>query len=94
MNKVSRDRAKEIIHNTAGRVFGAEFIKKNGDYRKMTCRLNVKKYLKGGGRAYDPDKYNLVFVFDMANNGYRCIPIDRLQRITHNKEVYNVGPVN
>ena len=66
-----------------GSIFSVEFIKRtDGGLRKMVCRLGVKKYLKGGSKAYDTRKHNLLTVFDMENKGYRSIPVEAIRQLT------------
>ena len=65
-----------------GRIFGVSFIKRTtGELRTMTCRLGVKKFLRGGELAYSPAKKHLLTVFDMVAKGYRMIPLDAIQRV-------------
>lgn len=78
---------KDLIESTNGKIFSAVFIKKNGEERTMVCRLDVKKHLKGGKLSFDPDKKNLIGVFDMKN-GYRFINIDTIKSLTINKQTY------
>lgn len=35
-------------------------------WREMTCRLGVKKGVKGVGQSYNPDDYRLITVYDMG----------------------------
>lgn len=90
MRQIGRLDAKRKIHNTAGRIFSVQFTKRDGTLRDMVCRLGVKKKLKGGDRAYNPDDYNLVFVYDMQKEGYRSIPFDRLHLLNINGQSYEV----
>lgn len=67
-----------------GQLFGAEFIKVNGDNRRMVARLGVSKDIVGGGYSHSRDltRHNIT-VFEMANGGrYRAIPINRLISLT------------
>ena len=60
-----------------GQFFTAEFIKANGEPRKMNCRLAVKKYLRGGSNPV-ADHLNRLVVYDLGAKGYRTIPLERL----------------
>lgn len=62
---------EHIIAGFKGRIFTVTFTKKDGTIRVMNCRMGVTKYLKGGKRTTDPDKY--LIVFDMQNNAYRAV---------------------
>lgn len=68
---------KAIKRLSKGKVFKVAFIKKNGDLRTMSCRLDVKKHLKGG-KNNTKNKEDLLTVFDMSLKEYRSIPLNRL----------------
>ena len=89
---INKDKAKELINNSNGRIFSSLFIKKDGTHRLMNARLKVTKHLKKDAkkRPYDPSKYNLLTVFDMTNKGYRMINIETLQTLIINKKMYNI----
>ena len=44
------EKVKEMV---GSKIFSVEFIKLNGEHRKMVCRLGVKKHLRGGSLSYD-----------------------------------------
>jgi hypothetical protein len=90
METITQDKAKELIHNTNGKIFSSVFTKKDGSIRLMTGRLKVKKYLTENAkpRPYDPNKYNLICLFDMINKGYRMLNINTLKQLTINKNKY------
>tara|TARA_R100000541_G_scaffold24676_1_gene34324 strand:+ start:829 stop:1110 length:282 start_codon:yes stop_codon:yes gene_type:complete len=92
MKTITQDKAKELINNTNGKIFSSVFTKKCGSIRLMTGRLKVTKHLKENAkpRPYDPDKYNLICLFDMINKGYRMINIETLKQITVNKTIYKI----
>ena len=71
---------REKIKNTRGKIFGVDFIKKNGEIRRMACRLQVKSYLKGGNLKYNPKEKNYIIVFDMNKRGYRTLNLNTLKR--------------
>lgn len=62
---------EHIVEGFNGRIFTVTFIKKDGSIRKMNCRMGVTKFLKGGKRTTDPNKF--LVVFDMQNNAYRAV---------------------
>ena len=90
MKTITQDKAKQLIHDTNGKIFSSVFVKKSGEIRLMTGRLKVKKHLKENAkpRPYDPNKYNLICLFDMINKGYRMINIETLKQIRINKKIY------
>jgi hypothetical protein len=64
------------ILNTKGQIFTASFIKKNGSYRDMNCRLGVVKERTGKGMSYKPLQRLLLPVFDMQKKEYRMINLN------------------
>ena len=91
MNKITSETAKQIIHDTNGKIFSVSFTKKDGSNRDMTARLGVKKHLKGGKSTYNPDDYNMLFVFDTHKEGYRTIPFERLLELRFQGKKYKVS---
>jgi hypothetical protein len=85
---------QELKDQGKGKVFSAEFIKKDGSNRQMLCRFGVKSYLKGGewanGQAGKPEDHWLAVVFDMEKKGYRSIPLNRLHRLRVEGQEYRV----
>ena len=68
-----------------GKFFTAKFLKRsNGAERTMNCRLNVTKHLRGGPAAYNPAEHNLLTVYDVKAQGYRCIPLESLFEVNGN----------
>lgn len=59
-----------------GRWFSVEFIKKNGEYRRMIARTGVRQHLKGGELRYEPEDYELRTVWDAEKEDYRMVPTD------------------
>ena len=92
MKTINRNKAKELINQSNGRIFSSVFIKKDGTHRLMNARLKVTKHLKENAkpRPYDPSKYNLICVYDMLNKGYRMVNLDTLQTLIINKTMYTI----
>ena len=81
MEKINKDKAKEYIYNTNGKIFSAVFTKKDGEKRKMLCRQGVHKYVTGKGLKFKPEERSLIGVFDMQKKAYRFINIETLEKI-------------
>ena len=81
MKTIDRDTAKQYIYKTNGKILSAVFTKKNGEKRKMVCKLGVYKYVKGVGLKFNPKDLDLVGVFDMHKKAYRFINIKTLEQI-------------
>jgi len=65
----------------SGKVFRVDFIKRgDGSMRTMVCRFGVKKYLKGGKKAFDAGDKGLFTVWEFGK-GYRSITIDNLELV-------------
>ena len=58
----SQENIVRKIKNVRGKIFTVEFLKKDGTLRRMVCRKEVKKFLKGGTRHSTP---GLIVVCDM-----------------------------
>jgi len=81
MEKLSRYKVIEKIKNAQNKIFGAEFVKKNGERRTGAFRLGVKKYLKGGeNKVVRPDN-SYITVFDMQKQEYRTLNLKTLLRL-------------
>jgi len=72
----------EKIQETKGKIFSVEFIKKNGEKRKMVCRTGVKKGTSGVGMKYDPIQKGLLPVFDMQKGAFRMINLQTITKLT------------
>lgn len=78
-------------HANDGRIFEVTFIKRTtGERRSMVCRLGVKSHLKGGKKAYDARKHDLLTVFDMQAREYRSIALDSVLSARVNGITYRV----
>ena len=92
METINRNKAKELINKSNGQIFSSVFVKKDGTHRLINARLGVHKHLKKEAKPqpYEPNKYNLVCVYDMLNKGYRMINLNTLQTLIINKIIYKI----
>lgn len=83
------DQLRKAIKEEAGnKIFSVVFTKRtNGEERKMTCKLHVKKGLTGAGQSYDPAEKGLLTVYDMSKRAYRNIDLESISKIKVNGEV-------
>jgi len=79
--------SEQIKKLVKGRIFSVIFTKKNGEERKMLCRLDVKKHLKGGEKKYDTEALNYLTVYSLDSKGYRTINLSTLKQIKANREI-------
>jgi hypothetical protein len=72
---------------TAGRIFGATFLKKDGSIRRMSARLGVgasrlaendPEILTVAGNARARERFALLTVYDMRAQGYRSVNLHTL----------------
>lgn len=80
-------KTNEIKKLVGSKIFSAVFIKKNGQERKILCRVGVKKYLSGGQKTYDDVEANHLTVYDLKNRGYRTVNLNTLKQIKANGKV-------
>lgn len=84
--------AAELTYKISdGLIFGVSFVKRTtGELRTMSCRLGVKKFLRGGKLTYSPAEKELLTVFSMNDNGYRSIPLNAIKRLSIAGESFKV----
>ena len=78
MNNIKKREILNLLKENKNLIFSVVFLKKNGELSPMTCKLGVKKHLKGGRLKYNPRERNNLIVFDMQKEGYRTINLDTL----------------
>lgn len=71
-----------------GLIFGAKFVKKDNSIRVMSCKIGVKKHLKGGALKFNPSERALIPVFDMVKKDYRFVNMNTVISIKFDKVVY------
>ena len=77
---------KKVSQN--GKIFSVEFIKKNGDVRKMTVRKGVTKFLRGGGYNTVSHLPQYMTLFSINDNGYRNLNLHTLFSIKGDGKEY------
>lgn len=91
MKKVSAKKAVEMMKKTNGKMFTVDFVKKNGELRKMNCRLGVHQYVKGIGLSFDCEEKGLMPVFDLKVNEYRMVNLKTVKGLRIGGKDYVVG---
>lgn len=84
--------AYKRIKESEGKICYAVFYKKGGEIRRMAFRTGVTKGVTGAGQAYEPEKYNLLTVFDMKKDAFRMINLEGLITLKINGTVFTVIP--
>ena len=71
---------RQLLSTVHGQFMTLTFTKKDGSERMMTCRLGVKKDLKGGANTVAHiNKY--LTVYDMVKHAYRNVNLETVTRI-------------
>lgn len=95
---ITIEELKEIFKRNSERITVVEFVKKNSGYyndpiiRKMKCTRSfdmLERFADEMGYKkptnaplYHAASYNLLRVWDIENEGWRSIPVDRILEIT------------
>lgn len=97
METISCVKALRLILSSKGRIFGIEFIKKNGEKRRMSARVSVSKNVKGvQDRTSQDIAHDLITVFDMntkvdgERGGFRRIQINTITYLKIKGQEYKV----
>ena len=92
MNKISRKDILQLIEENRkpNTIFSVVFLKKNGEIRRMNCKLGVKKHLKGGKLKFNPLERGYVVVLDTKKKAYRMINLETISNITSKGVEYYV----
>jgi pyruvate/2-oxoglutarate/acetoin dehydrogenase E1 component len=91
MQKINKVSAVELINKTKGKIFTAEFRKKDNTTRVMNCRLGVTKGVNGTGMSYNPSLKGLKPVYDMQAKEWRMINLDTITRLSIGGEIFIVN---
>ena len=84
---MNRDDILDMLED--GTIATVEFIKKDGSLRTLNGRLNVKKHLKGGTKAFDDADKGLITIYDLKNKGYRSFKVENLRKLKVKGQEYN-----
>ena len=80
---------RSVIKELAGgTIFSVDFVMKDGTNRTMTCRLGVKKHLKGGELPFCPVEKGMLPVFDITKSDYRMINLHTVRELRVRGKVY------
>jgi hypothetical protein len=84
MNKIQM--MKTLIDSTKGRFFVINFVKSNGEVRKMLTRTGVSKGVKGTGLPNT--KENILRAYDLSIGQWRSINLETVQKIKCGKVLF------
>ena len=89
MQTINRNKAKELIKESKGKIFSTTFLKKDNTIRTLTSRTGKQYKSKTGKKApYKPSDYNLVALYDMRKKAFRMLNLNTLLTLSINKEKY------
>lgn len=76
---------------TRGKLFSVVFVRRrDGEVRRMVCRLGVHMAQTGAGLAFDPSVHGLFSVYDVQKRAYRFLPLENVLCLTCNRKRYRV----
>lgn len=88
---ISRRKLPILLNMIGGRMFTAEFVKRDGSLRQITGRFGVRKYTQGGVNKAAENNPNLKVVWEIGTPSqpidggqYRMINLDTVKRIRAN----------
>ena len=89
MQTINRNKAKELIKESKGKIFSTTFIKKDNTVRTLTSRTG-KQYKSKTGKAapYKAENYNLMHLYDMRKKAFRMLNFNTLLTLSINKTKY------
>lgn len=83
--KLDRGVAKQVLQEE-GKIFGAKYIKKNGEVTKINGRFGVHKFVKGTGHSSP----NVWTVWDNNRKRYTALIPENIQTITYGGYEYEM----
>lgn len=88
---ISQAEAVNLIRSSYGRLFGVEFIKKDGSTRKMLARLGVRKGTKGSGPSTTAHIPRYITVWSRHDKDFRTINVTTIQGLSLAGNRYTVA---
>lgn len=76
----------ELVLRDEKKIFGATYLKANGELTKINGRFGVTKFLKGTGMS----KNNVWTIWDNNRKRYTSLVPDRIVNITYAGHKYDV----
>ena len=89
MQTINKNKAKELIKESKGKIFSTTFVKKDNTIRTLTSRTGKKYKSKTGKKApYKPSDYNLLPLYDMRKKAFRMLNLNTLLTLSINNNKY------
>jgi len=93
----AKNKKEAILKLVGNSIFNVSFTKKDGTFRSLTCRLNVKAHCGDSAPTVDQDTFLIVFDMDRKKHinskgdkrrFYRNVKIDNIHHIKHGGKKY------
>ena len=88
MQTINRNKAKELIKESKGKIFSTTFIKKDNTIRTLTSRTGKQYTPTGKAAPYKPSEYNMISLYDMKKKAFRMLNLNTLITLSINKTKY------
>lgn len=88
--QVNRFKVVSLLNDCEGKFVSIVFTKKDGTIRKLTGRLGVRSYLKGGENRTVRDDNSYLTVFDVQKLAYRTVNLETVHSIRAKGTLYEV----
>lgn len=96
MKELTIKEAKDLLNSakrTQGQFFGVYFsTREDGEDKVINGKAGVREGIKGVGKRYRDVLQGLVTVWARNREDFRSIPIEKIDKITMDGEVYEVNP--
>ena len=88
MKTINRNKAKELIKESRGKIFSTTFIKKDNTIRTLISRTGKQYTPTGKAAPYKPADYNMIALYDMRKKAFRMLNFNTLLTLSINKTKY------
>ena len=88
MQTINRNKAKELIKESKGKIFSTTFVKKDNTIRTLTSRTGKQYTPTGKKQPYKPSDYNLIPLYDMKKKAFRMLNLNTLLTLSINNNKY------
>ncbi len=89
--QIARTKLDAFLAKTAGKIFTADFVKKDGTVRSLNCRKGVNQFLKGGTNKVVQASNDYITVYDMQKRGYRTLNLGSVLAVRFQGNAYSIG---
>lgn len=87
---IHRTQVKSLIAGLDGRFIGVDFVKQDGQVRKMCGRLGVTAFQSGGINKVEADSRPYMTLFDIQQMDYRSVNLATLCSLRADRHVYSI----